>query len=93
MESRHEHKESEVVKECIPRVEVQDPGQGPTHKYTKSSKRETTTKTNPTRPNWRRYCHVLVDRIVGEPPTFREKPLVCRERHRSTKKKKKVELR
>ena len=36
-ERRHEHKESEVVKECIPSVEVQDPGQDSTHKCTKSS--------------------------------------------------------
>jgi hypothetical protein len=25
--------------------------------------------------------------VVGEPPDFRGKPLVCRERHRKTKKK------
>ena len=91
-ERRHEHKESEVVKECIPSVEVQDPDQGPTHKCTKSSKREEQQKTNPTYPNWRRYYHVLAARIEGEPHVFRGKMLVCRERHRITSKKKELKL-
>jgi hypothetical protein len=33
------------------------------------------------------YCHDLAARIAGEPPAFRGKPLVCRERNRKKKKK------